>query len=81
MLWANLYEDGILVIGDTRYDQGGRRLTATECPTIGPWFWEFIMGSKFIMGLTLKKILRSDIQGGPGNYGGVGEKVGSRVGK
>ena len=49
--WANLYEAGVLGLGDTIYSRDGKTFTETACPTRGPWFETFMQGSKLCMGV------------------------------
>ena len=48
--WANLYGSGVLGMGDTIYSMDSEKFTQTACPTRGPWFENFMRGSKLWMG-------------------------------
>ena len=42
----NLYGAGTLGMGDTIFSWDGNNFTETECPKRGPWFGNFMRGSK-----------------------------------
>ena len=52
--WANIYEAGVLRMGETIFARGGEKCTETACTTRGPWFGKFIIGYKLHMGLIKK---------------------------
>ena len=53
--WVNLYGAGVLVLGDTINYRDGEKLKETVCPTRGPWFGNFMRGSKLWMGVINKQ--------------------------
>ena len=53
--WVNLYGAGVLVLGDTINSRDGEKLKETVCPTRGPWFGNFMRGSKLWMGVINKQ--------------------------
>ena len=53
--WENLYGDGLLGMGEKIYSRDVRILTATECPTTGPWFGKLTRRSKLRVGVINKQ--------------------------
>ena len=49
--WSNMYGEGYLGMGYTIDSRDGKLLTATDCPTRGPWFGKFMRGSKMRLGV------------------------------
>ena len=39
--WSNIYESGVLVMGDIIFEREGKKFTDTACTTRSPWFGKF----------------------------------------
>ena len=53
--WDNLYEVGVLVMGDTINSRSRETFTKTACPTRGLWFVYFMRDSKLWMEVIKKQ--------------------------
>ena len=52
----------MLGMGDTIYSSDGEKFTENECPTRGPWFGNFMRGSKIQMGVIKKQDLELPVR-------------------
>ena len=58
--WAKSYGAVVLGMGDAIYARYGKKFTETACPTRGPWFGNFVIGSKLWMELNKEAGIWSD---------------------